>query len=418
MKKTKQLNASQVLAIKNSFSEEGQKAADAIVEAINAMGGEETEYSLEDLQVRLNELVDALKSASEELTEEQQEIVENMISLKLKNISNVASKKNVSKEVKNEVIKAIMDGAKSGNELRDSIHAISIKNGISGLTFEDVIDYDLQDKFGAENWLFDRLHKTEFNKFFYSTADMQTATAIAKGWLKTNDGQKAIQQLSETGKKLDPQYVYKIQQMALEDLARIRKAGKEDTIIGYVTNELRRVVVNTIVMAILVGDTVNQAGERVTSFEAIGAKNATDAFTIVANLAGAEPSVAEVRALADQLHNPFGYEKVAVMNASTKTTLAGYTYAAGGDVYFRTEAELAGQLGVDAIYTSNLVPEGGVILLIPEEYWVLEDDEIDVTYPKYELNVVNWQYERLTAGAIHGLASTAVLKPAGGSSSH
>ena len=411
--KKKQLTADQVLAIKNSFSPEGQKAADAIIEAINAMGAEETEYSLEDLQGRLNDLVEAAKG----LSEEQQEIVNNMIAMQMKTIANVAKKSNVSKEVKNQVIKAIMDGAKNGEVLREKIHAITDAAGISGLTFEDVIDYDLQDKFGAENWLYDRLHKTEFNKFFYTEADMQDVKAIAKGWLKTNEGQKVMEELTAKGKKLDPQYVYKILPMAAEDIARIRKAGKENSIIGYITNELRRVVVNTIVMAILVGDNVNSGTAKVTSFEAIGAKNATDAFTIVARLAGTAPTVKEVRTLADQLHNPNGYEKVAVMSATTKTGLAGFKYAAGGDEYFRAEAELAGQLGVDAIYTTNLVPDNGVILMIPEEYWVLEDDEIEVSYPKYEENRVNWQYERMTAGAVHGLASTAVLKPAGGSSS-
>ena len=412
--KKKQLNAGQVLAIKNSFAPEGQKAADAIVEAINAMGGEETEYSLEDLQEKLNDLCEAAKG----LSQEQQEIVENLIKVQMKNITNVANMKNVSKEVKNQVVAAIMDGAKDGQALREKIHTIANAAGLNGLTFEDVIDYDIQDKFGAENWLYDRLHKTEFNKFFYTEADMQDAKAIAKGWLKTNEGQKVMEELTARGKKLDPQYVYKILPMAMEDIAKIRKAGKENTIIGYVTNELRRVAVNTIVMAILVGDNVNTGSAKVISFESIGTKNATDAFTLVSQLAaGAQISVEKVREMADQLHNPFAHEKVAVISPSTKTKLAGYTYAAGGDKYFRADAELAGQLGVDAIYTTNLVPDGGAILLIPEEYWVLEDDEIEVSYPKYEENKVNWQYERLTAGAVHGLASTAVIKPAGGSSS-
>lgn len=405
--KKKQLTASQVLAIKNSFTEDGQRAADAIVEAINAMGGEETEYSLEDLQGKLNDLCDAAKS----LNEEQREIVENMIRMQMKNITNVAGKKNVSAEVKKEVINTILAGGKNGAELRDAIHEIAVKNSLDGLTFEDVIDYDIQDKFGAENWLFDRLHKTEFNKFFYTEADMSVVASIAKGWLKTTEGKKTIQSLTAQGKKIDTQYVYKIQQMALEDLARIRKAGKENTIIGYITNELRRVVINTIVMAILVGDNVNTGAAQVVTFESIGSKQSTDAFTIVATAAAAMPTVAEVRALADQLHNPFGHEKVAVMNASTKTALAGYTYAAGGDQYFRTDAELAGQLGVDAIYTTNLVADGKVILLIPEEYWVLEEDEIDVAYPKYDENRINWQYERLAGGAVHGLESTGVLNP-------
>jgi len=405
--KKKQLTPSQVLAIKNSFTEEGQRAADAIVEAINAMGGEETEYSLEDLQGKLNDLCEAAKS----LNEEQREVVENMIRVQMKNITNVAGKKNVPAEVKKEVINTILAGGKNGAEMRDAIHAIAVKNSLDGLTFEDVIDYDIQDKFGAENWLFDRLHKTEFNKFFYTEADMSVVASIAKGWLKTTEGKKAIQSLTAQGKKIDTQYVYKIQQMALEDLARIRKAGKENTIIGYITNELRRVVINTIVMAILVGDNVNTGAAQVVTFESIGSKTATDAFTIVDAAAAAMPTVAEVRALADRLHNPFGHEKVAVMNASTKTQLAGYTYAAGGDQYFRTDSELAGQLGVDAIYTTNLVADGQVILLIPEEYWVLEEDEIDVAYPKYDENRINWQYERLAGGAIHGLESTAVLNP-------
>ena len=311
--KKKQLNAGQVLAIKNSFAPEGQKAADAIVEAINAMGGEETEYSLEDLQEKLNDLCEAAKG----LSQEQQEIVENLIKVQMKNITNVANMKNVSKEVKNQVVAAIMDGAKDGQALREKIHTIANAAGLNGLTFEDVIDYDIQDKFGAENWLYDRLHKTEFNKFFYTEADMQDAKAIAKGWLKTNEGQKVMEELTARGKKLDPQYVYKILPMAMEDIAKIRKAGKENTIIGYVTNELRRVAVNTIVMAILVGDNVNTGSAKVISFESIGTKNATDAFTLVSQLAaGAQISVEKVREMADQLHNPFAHEKVAVISPS------------------------------------------------------------------------------------------------------
>lgn len=404
--KKRELTANQVLAIKNSFTPEGQKAADAIIEAINAMGGEEMEYSLEDLQSKINELCDAAKG----LNEEQREVVENMIALQMKNISNVA-KSNVSKEVKNQVIATILGGHKDGAHLRESINAIAVKNGLNGLTFEDVIDYEVQDKFGAENWLFDRLHKTEFNKFFYTEADMTSAASIAKGWAKTNEGQKAIQSLTAQGKKIDPQYVYKIQQMANEDLARIRRAGKENTIIGYITNELRRVVINTEIMAILVGDSVNTGTAQVTSFESIGTKSATDVFTIVATAAAATPKVAEVRALADQLRNPFGHEKVAVMSATTKTALAAYTYATGGDTYYRADDELAGQLGVDAIYTTDLMNGKGVIVMIPQEYWVLHEEEIEVAYPKYEENKVNWQFERLDGGAIHGLLSTAILKP-------
>jgi len=404
MKKT--LSASRVLAIKNSFAPEGQAAADALIEAIEAMAADnENEFTAEDLEAKVAEVLAGLK----EVPAPVQEMISNAIEVKMKAISNMASKTTISREVKNQVARVIMN-THSAESLKSEIDAVLKKNGISGLTHGDVVDYAIADKFGNENPLFNMFHKTRVSKFFYTSADMTTAAAIAKQWSKNSEVAKAIQSLTATPKTISTAYVYKRQQVALEDLDDVRRDGEESNFVAWITEELARVLCNTIVMAVLVGDSVN-ASQNLTTFESIATKNASDAFTLVTTAAASVPTVAEVRAQADLIYNPNGLRKVAIMSAATKTALAGYVFASGGDQYFRSDEELAGQLGVDEIYTTDLMNSKGVIVMLPEEYWVLEKNAIEVAYPTWEHNVMNWQVERNIGGKIHGLLSTAYIKP-------
>lgn len=408
--KKKVLNANQVLAIKNAFSADGQAAADAIIAAIEAMGSEEgSELTADDVEKKVNEVIANLKDIPAPI----QEMVSNAIELKMKAVANTFSKQGISREVKNQAAQAILN-AHSADEVRDGLNAVAVKNGINGLTFADVVDYSIADKFGDENALFSKLRKVEITKFFYSEEDMKSKTAIAKK--HTKGAEKAIETIIAKGKTMTPEMVYKRQQIDVADMIRLKKAGRDLDLIAYITEELRRVLTNTEVMAILVGDTVNDAKDRVTCFETIK-KNASDVFTIVSTAASQMPTVTEVRNLVDQVLNPNGYEVVAVMNKRTMTTLAGFTYATGGDTHYRTRDELAGQLGVDSIYNTNLLADGEVIILIPEEYYVHNEGEVEVVYDRWENNQHNWQYERMDCGAIHGLLSTAYLKPAEASSS-
>lgn len=404
MKKT--LNSTQTRAIKNAFTPEGQAAADALIEAIEAMAAEETELSVEDIDTRVNEVLAGLK----QLPEPVMELIHNAIELKMKAISNVASKTTISKEVKNKVARAIMESTQK-EQLLNEIDAVLKENGITGLTHNDVIDYAIADKFGNENPIFNQLHQTKVSKFFYASADMSTAAAIAKQWSKSSTAEKDIEVLEVTPKTITTAYVYKRQQVANEDLDDIRRAGEEENFLEWITAELYRVLANTVVMAILTGDAVNANGKKITVFESIATKTVTDLFTLFVQAAATFPTVAEVRGAADKIYNPNGYKKVAIMSAETKTALAGYTYASGGDLYFRSDSELAGQLGVDEIHTTDLMAGKGVIVMLPEEYWVLEKNTIDIAYPQHEHNLMNWQVERNIGGKIHGLLSTAYIKP-------
>lgn len=410
MKKNYQLSASSAIGVKNAATPEGQAFADSILAAINeafaALNEDETEHTPEDFAAEVRK---ALESVTE-LPASVQEMIHNTIEVKMKAITNVASKTNISKEVKNMVARAIMETTQK-EQLYNEIDAALKKNGITGLTHNDVIDYAIADKFGNENPIFSQLHQTKVSKFFYTAANMSTAAAIAKQWSKSNTAEKDIEVLEATPKAITTAYVYKRQQVANEDLDDIRRAGEEENFLAWITAELYRVLANTIVMAILTGDAVNTSGKKITVFESIATKTVTDLFTLFVQAAATLPTVAEVRGAADKIYNPNGYKKVAIMSAETKTALAGYTYASGGDKYFRNDVELAGQLGVDEIHTTDLMAGKGVIVMLPEEYWVLEKNAIEVAYPQHEHNVMNWQVERNIGGKIHGLLSTAYIKP-------
>ena len=62
-------------------------------------------------------------------------------------------------------------------------------------------------------------------------------------------------------------------------------------------------------------------------------------------------------------------------------------------------------LGVDRIYVTDKAI--GVVCFIPEEYWVKEKNAMQVSYPRYENNVMNYQRERNLGAAVHGLKSVA-----------
>ena len=62
-------------------------------------------------------------------------------------------------------------------------------------------------------------------------------------------------------------------------------------------------------------------------------------------------------------------------------------------------------MGVDRIYVTDKAT--AVVCFIPSEYWWKEKKALQVVYPKYENNVMNYQRERNIGAAVHGLKSVA-----------
>lgn len=399
--------------VANAFTEDGKEAADAIRAILDELENVEVEVDAEMLTEKIEGV---LKGAglSDKQTEEVNKAVAEAIAKKATALTDSA-KKELPAKVKNQISATILTSTKQ--ELKDNVNAVLVKNGISGLEFADVIDYAVVDKWGDSNPLFKQFKKTFYNKFFYTEQTLADAKILAKHWPKgqAQNIEKDIQDIVVNGKKIDTDYIYKRQALDMKTLDEINAAGETSNFLRSVDEELDRQLVNTFMLAILVGDTINDDGKRVKTFETIN-KTQTDAFTTVYPIAKATfeaNPLAEMRKLSDTVHNPYGYKKVAVMNTQTLTALSQFKYAEGGTIDFRAKDEIAARIGVSEIYVTDIMGLNGAPvaeIIIPEEYWYKEIGSVAVTYKEWAKNQENIQKERNIGGAIHGLGSTAVMR--------
>ena len=397
--------------VANAFSEKGQEAADAIRALIDELESAEVEVDETALAEKIQEVL-----ANAEPNTKTEEAIANAIAKRMQAITDTVGAKNLSAAVKNQISAAILRAA-SKEEVKNAVNAVLVKNDVTGLTFEDVVDYAVVESWGDLNPIFKQLHKTFFTKFFYNGQDVKTATLLAKQWDKSGDTEKKIQEIAVTGKQILTKYIYKRQRAAQEDLDEIEKAGGLTNFLRFINEELDRMIVNTIVMAILIGDKVNELADRVTTFETIGSKNASDLFTKVINPEGETVTLKDFRRACDAVKNPNGKRKIAILSTSMLSQISEFKYSGTGTIMYRSTDEIAKQLGVDEVILCDLLdPAEGIygIVMLPDGYWYNEKNAISVAYPKYEENVMNYQKERNIGGAIHDLFSTAVLKKANG----
>ena len=395
--------------VANAFSEKGQEAADAIRALIDELESAEVEVDETALAEKIQEVL-----ANAEPNTKTEEAIANAIAKRMQAITDTVGAKNLSAAVKNQISAAILRAA-SKEEVKNAVNAVLVKNDVTGLTFEDVVDYAVVESWGDLNPIFKQLHKTFFTKFFYNGQDVKTATLLAKQWDKSGDTEKKIQEIAVTGKQILTKYIYKRQRAAQEDLDEIEKAGGLTNFLRFINEELDRMIVNTIVMAILIGDNVNELADRVTTFETIGSKKVSDLFTKVLNPEGETVTLKDFRRACDAVKNPNGKRKIAILSTSMLSQISEFKYSSTGTIMYRSTDEVAKQLGVDEVILCDLLdPEQGIygIVMLPDGYWYNEKNAISVAYPKYEENVMNYQKERNIGGAIHDLFSTAVLKKA------
>lgn len=400
--------------ISNALKEGKATELDAALrEFLDTLKNAEEEYDEDTWKAKVKEMVDTLL-ADAEPNDKVKEAIANAIASKMASVQN-SIKKELPMAVKNGICAAILR-CNGKEEVRNAVNGILTKNGITGLEFEQAVDYTIVEDWGNYNQLFSMLKKTNVTKFFYSEQDMKSANILAKQWAKTAQGEKKVQEIVATAKEIATAYVYKRQKFANEDLDEIEKAGQATNFLRFINEELDRMIVSTIVMAILIGDAVNGNGEKITKFETIATKNTSDVFTAVVHPAEAtKPNIKDVRLAADRVKNPEMKKKVAIMSSTFLTSISEFYYSEGSTVMYRSKAEVAEQIGVDEVIVCDLIDETtGIycVIMIPEGYWCVEKKTIAVAYPKYEENTMNYQKERNIGGGIHDLHSTAVLKEA------
>lgn len=400
--------------------EKSQELKDALTALISELDSSEVEV---DEVAFAEQVAELIKSYMSDPNAEVPAAVANAIAQKIKAVKdsiNVVADGKISMKVKNEIAKAIFTARKDDRKsIEDSVNKILVENGVSGLEFSQAVDYSIATKWEDLNPLLAKLKRTFLSKFFYSTDAMNAVAVIAKQWDKTSAAgvQKTIQAITSTPKEISTAYAYARQQMNQEDLDDIAEVGQESVFLSWINNELDLHLANTIMMAILIGDTVNEVGKRITKFETIGTKAATDAFTIVTGpLVALTPSVQDVRKMCDSIHNPNGTAKVLIISQSLLTDLSAYKYAEGGDTHYRTKEEMAGQFGCEEIYITDVLKqlEGlHAICMIPDGYWYKEKKAINVSWQDYAENRLNYMKEKNVGGAIHDLLSTATLVEGG-----
>lgn len=402
-----------LLRIANYLGEKGKGLVDELRAIFDEMEASEVEISDEELKSKIDEV---LKASELFATSEQLEQVANKLA-KLSAAPKQAAN-GISASAKKAIINAIMKGHNKFNEVKDAVMRIAVENEITGLTFGEIISYTIADKIESQNLLFDKFRQTPFTKFFYSEGDLADAGSIAKQWDKTGEGEKKIQELTALGKTIQTKYIYKRQRVSDEDLDAIREDGGEAELLAFVTEELYRITIASIVKAILVGDTTNDVGSRITTFETIGTKTQSDLFTAVINpeVAG-DIEMGDVVRLVRSLHNPTNKEVVLVIDPDVLNAVSAFKYAEGGTTDYRSIEDLKTAFGVSEIVKYDLHTLGSAnlhaIALIPDGYWIKTRREKEVSWPQYEKNAINWMYERNTGGAIRDLLSTAVLRSKG-----
>lgn len=384
--------------INNAFSEKGAEVAKALNDLLTELEGSDVEVNEEELKAKVEEIFKNLMPNTEE-------VVANALAKKMAEIKNAINPE-LSVEVKNQITAAILRSKKE--EVKNAVNEVLIKNGVTGMTFENAVDYVVGESWGNLNPLLMMFKKVPYTKFFYNSADLSEAKILAKQWDKTGTSEKKIQEIEVNGKTINTKYVYKRQAIAQEDMDEIERVGEGTNFLRFINEELDRQIANTIVKTILAGDSTNEAGDRLTTFESIGTKGSSDVFTTVVT---GSATLADVRSASDKVKNPNGLKKVAIMSQTTLTAISTYVAATGATEDYRSKEEIAGKIGVDEIVVVDVLPATThAIIMIPEEYWYVEKNSLAVSYPKYEMNQINYQKERNCGGAIHGLYSTAVLK--------
>lgn len=415
------------MATKNGVSEDTKAVMEQLAAIVDEWAADESkDYNIEDLRKQFDELAGKVTAQEEEVANKIAK-VRNSIMREIEGAQ--AGKKTVADyitpDVALEIANCFGGGARNKNEVIARIsnvlsaHGIPVrktKNDISGITFQEAVDYAIQFKQDDADELFDMLALTKFGKFYYVNIDETKPAQIAKQWNKESDAgvTKDLQELAAEGKEIKCASIYKMQRISTEDMADAEEAGQLGEYVASYTNELRKSVKSVAVKSLLIGDEVNAAGKKVTVFETIGTTTASNArITVVNPEVAANPTVVDYARAAAEVRAEG--KKVLVITTAQLINLRKFKYADGGTETLLSTDELAALIGVDKIivkdYIANVNGLHGIIF-VPSLYRVKVKKTNDVAFPEWKENAQYYLYEMYMGGVVYGLQSAAVLREA------
>ena len=405
----------------NTLSGNAREFADEVVKAFEALEADTNEHDVTALKDEIDKIAAKFAEQDQAVTEKIAKVRESIMSEIRRNVT--TDKEKFTPEVCKAIANAFVT-SRDRDQVEEKLNAIATdhgiklttkKNDVSGLTYQQMVDYAIQIKQDDADEIYDSLYKTRFGKIFYSELDDTDPEQIAKQWDKTASATtvKDVQKLVASGKELSTAEIYKMQRVANADLDDAAEVGQEAALVAQVTAESRKAVKALIVRAILVGDTVNTEGKKITKFETVGTKKVSDLFTTVLNPKQAnQVSIVELARLAEAVKTE---RKWLFVSPELLLALREYVPAAGATVDLRSTEDVAAKIGVDRIFKKDyLTGVSGLhaIIIDPDQYWVREKKVTDVAFPQWEKNARGFLYEINAGGMIRGLKSTAVLREA------
>lgn len=413
MKKNFLMTLGRLQGIKNALTGDAKDFADAVLEAFQSFADDNAEHGIDELTEKVKEIESTFVSNS---------VVENKIAEVRESIMQVvrggAAGAKVENKISGKVVEQVANAilrSRSHSEAINAIEGVMTKNDITGLSYQQLVDYVLNIKQDDADEVFDALNVTPFAKWFYGELNESNAEQVAKQWDKSSQKgvTKDLQTLALQGKPIECKEVYKMQRIANSDLNAAEEAGQQAQLLASAVAELRKSVKAAAVRAMLIGDNVNSGNKQITSFETIGTKKVTDAFTTVLNPEGAEVTLVDLLRTVKEVKAD---RKWLFITSALEVQLRKMVYGTGGTATIIGLEDMAKMLGVERVINKEyLANENGLhaVVLSPDEYRVKIRKTLEMPFPEYKENAMYLLYEMDMAGAIHGLKSTAVLRAVG-----
>lgn len=294
-----------------------------------------------------------------------------------------------------------------------STNAITLTNGEFGTLYPEVVKSKIHDLWNADtNWL--TMLKNTRAKVYgvrYTSQSQDSTDVRAKGHVK--GATKTAQSVTIDSFKIEPQMVYK-----MIPVDRITEFYDDGALVDFIFDELHRQFRYEIARCVLVGDgRQNNDPDKISSFTPIG-RTTTDAWVTVAGRDANVTLVEDLVALSENIKNKAENEIILVISENDLNVLRRRVYGSGGTVQYTSREDVAEQLGVSRIVTSDLVGSANTysyqaIMFAAGLYATVGDFE-NPTYETFHDFFTNQDFHRLefpVGGAPEGLKMGAVLTP-------
>lgn len=289
-----------------------------------------------------------------------------------------------------------------------------IKNDIDadGVLLPAPVSQAIIDNITKAGSLFSLLNKTGLKSIKVPVNTLAEDATTGRAGRHKKGETKAAQVWSLAPKTIVAQAIFKLLPVDYETL---RQVEDESALVRYIVAELSNFWTKEVEMAILVGDGRAVADPRhITSFETLTVNTSNDYITVIDNTASpALPTTTLVRQAVDSIESDG--RLVLVMSKQNKTQLAKHIYATGGTTMFKSDAELAAELGVDMIITNKHVTaaNGALAIVLDVDAYAIVGDSTAEQINQYDIykNQNVFEMVGMCGGGLVKLKSAAVVTP-------